>query len=568
MKKTILNFSKYESEIIDDPKTKNDYLRLNSYERKKYKKYLKILSKRLNNIHNENYEFIFWNKILFYFLLVHISQCYRIFRSIKKIQKYKTIECTKFRKYHIPETITDHRNLFHKSFVGQEILFSELIEPLKGYDKINKIYKNNLNFNKESHNSKKLNYDKKNQTNFLVIRLINFILKNVRKPTILASRCYWSERFKHLLKFKLHGQLSIDEFFIPKMQNTSKNLENRSIISKMNKDFDEFDNFFFRTLKFSIPKSFIETFKSRKKYTLNFLNQKKYLNLKYLLNENLDEDNLLLNALASQKKIKSIYIEHNFLHYPFIGSHLDLILDNFDKYITSGWGEGKSKKIIKGATLSGIFDFNNFKRSERPKSLIFVGSLPAFRYPFTSSMFGEEGLRNSKILLKNLDIFFNNLNDYNQKNLLFKRHPFTQKRTLSAYSEEDKFFFNRKNIKKNILSNDLEFEAYLPDAKLVIMQHYSTPFFSSILYNVPTVVCLHKNAYFLKDNYKKYFDDFYKVGIFQHNSKAASLFVNKISKNPNLWWNSKSVQNVRNKYLKENMNNNFKDFENFLIRLT
>ena len=122
MKKIILNFSKYESEIIDDPKTKTDYLRLNSYERKKYKKYLKILSKRLNNIHNENYEFIFLNKILFYFLLVHISQCSRIFRSIKKIQEYKTIECTKFRKYHIPEIITDHRNLFHKSYYYKNII--------------------------------------------------------------------------------------------------------------------------------------------------------------------------------------------------------------------------------------------------------------------------------------------------------------------------------------------------------------------------------------------------------------------------------------------------------------
>ena len=103
--------------------------------------------------------------------------------------------------------------------------------------------------------------------------------------------------------------------------------------------------------------SFIENFSFREKYTQVFLKRNRYKKLKFILNENLDEDNLLLNAVSSQKKIKNFYVEHNFLHHFFIGNYLDLILENFDKYITNGWGSKTNKKIIKGGTLSHVLTF-------------------------------------------------------------------------------------------------------------------------------------------------------------------------------------------------------------------
>ena len=57
--------------------------------------------------------------------------------------------------------------------------------------------------------------------------------------------------------------------------------------------------------------TFIENFSFREKYTQEFLKRNRYKKLKFILNENLDEDNLLLNAISSQKKIKNFYVEHN-----------------------------------------------------------------------------------------------------------------------------------------------------------------------------------------------------------------------------------------------------------------
>ena len=144
MNKTVLNFNEYEKNIITDPKDKKSYRKITKFERKKYYKYLKILSQRLNNIHKNNYQIKFWNKILFYFLLIHITQCDRIFRNKNKILRIKKVKYIKFKKFYIPNCQNDHRNLFHKSIVGQEKLFGTLIKSLKNKIKIPVLQKDNL----------------------------------------------------------------------------------------------------------------------------------------------------------------------------------------------------------------------------------------------------------------------------------------------------------------------------------------------------------------------------------------------------------------------------------------
>ena len=98
MKKFFFN---YEKKIINDPQTKKDFLKISNFEKKKYRKYSKILGLRLNLIHNEGYKVKFWQKMMFYFLLIHISQCYRIYKSSNQIKKIKNLKYAKFKKFYI-----------------------------------------------------------------------------------------------------------------------------------------------------------------------------------------------------------------------------------------------------------------------------------------------------------------------------------------------------------------------------------------------------------------------------------------------------------------------------------
>tara|TARA_Y100000389_G_scaffold204658_1_gene258665 strand:- start:2146 stop:3846 length:1701 start_codon:yes stop_codon:yes gene_type:complete len=552
MKKT-LNFREYEKKIIFDPVSKKNYLDINRFEKKKYKKFLKILSIRFNKIHNINFTQKNWNKILFYFLLIHITQCSRIFRSKSKITKFNNIKYIRFKKFYVPNTQNEHRNLFQKSFMGQEKLFEILLQSFKKHNLIPINVKNNLSHNNIS--VKQFNF-KKYLINLklLPIRSINFILKIFIKPYMIVSRCYWSEATKHKVKLKFLGKLITHDFSIPIIKNSSVYTYERDYMSSLNKNFDKFDKFFFTTLKFSIPKSLIENFNYRKKITKNFINQKKFSKIKYICNENLDEDNLLLNVISSFKEIKSVYIEHNFLHYPFIGSTFDLIQENFDKYITSGWDLNDNKKIINGGSLSHNFNLKKKYNPEIAKYIYFVCGIPTFRYPHTASYFGEKGDKNSKIYVKNLENFFNNLTDFNKKNIWIKKHPLAEKKIISDYNNYDVKFFKDKNINKQIVRTNEKLYSFLLNSKLIILSNYSTAFLQSILLNIPVIVFLNKNAYFLKKNYEKYFINFYKVGIFQKSAVDCSKFVNKISNNPFKWWYSKKVQNVRKKFLKENIN--------------
>ena len=552
MKKFFFN---YEKKIINDPQTKKDFLKISNFEKKKYRKYSKILGLRLNLIHNEGYKVKFWQKMMFYFLLIHISQCYRIYKSSNQIKKIKNLKYVKFKKFYIPDTQSEHREFFQRSYLGQEKIFSTLVEYLKIKYSVQKIYKNNI---LKKTKTTKVKY--KFKFNFVFLRIFNFFLKIIKKPSVLVSKCYWSEESRQRIKFDFLGKIKIHNFYLPTIKDTSISIESRRYLSETSKKFDNFDKFFFKTLSYSFPKSFLENFKLRKKYTLNFINQKKLEKIKYILNESLDEDNLLLNALSSEKNIKNIYTEHNFLHHPFVGSHLDLILENFDKYITSGWLIKNNKKIIKGGSHSHVFKFPSTKKNKK-QQILFVSGILECRAPFATSMYGEFGFKASKTTVENMNIFFSNLNNYNKNKIMIKQHPLSLDKNYSNYNFMDKKVFNNKNL----IKGKKKFIHFLQNTKLVILPYYSTPFLQSILFNVPTVVFLNQNSYFLKKEYNTYFDDFYKTGILQKNAVSASKFVNKISQDPYKWWYKHDVQKARNKFLKENINN--VDFEMTLSKL-
>ena len=147
-------------------------------------------------------------------------------------------------------------------------------------------------------------------------------------------------KFISQLKLRHKRNISLIKFYIPIFFNKDVFWFERNKISTL-KSRNNFDKFFLSTLKFSLPKSLLENFNYNYSYSKNFLDN--FKKLKFILNENMSEDNLFLIAYATIKKIKTIYVEHNWIQHQFIGNTIDYIKNKFDFFLTNGWKEKKKK---------------------------------------------------------------------------------------------------------------------------------------------------------------------------------------------------------------------------------
>ena len=97
-KNKIYNLNHFFNKDLNEPKNEKDYIKLSNFEKKKYNKLLAILTLKLNKIHKKNYNNNYWDKILGYFILFHISACNRFFNSditnSHCLELQKTFLCT------------------------------------------------------------------------------------------------------------------------------------------------------------------------------------------------------------------------------------------------------------------------------------------------------------------------------------------------------------------------------------------------------------------------------------------------------------------------------------------
>ena len=79
----------------------------------------------------------------------------------------------------------------------------------------------------------------------------------------------------------------------------------RDILSSLEDLDDNFDRFFFKSLKYSMPGTLIEDFKFRNQKAIKLLNDKK---VKHFFNESLSEDALLLLPMQQNNQLEHIIL--------------------------------------------------------------------------------------------------------------------------------------------------------------------------------------------------------------------------------------------------------------------
>lgn len=534
-----------------EPTSKKNYLKHINFERQKLKFYLNILSKELNLLNNKNYTKKFWSTILDFFLLYHISICRGYYFSISRLKKsvinyFKILDP---KCYYKPKDISDYRNFFQRTELGDEQFFSFFINFFFAKNKIKLFYQKKKN-QVTAHKIKKIKFD------FTIYKkFVSKILRYTTKPKAIITGCYWGGADKVNINLNSNGKILCTNFFIPQNEakynyTLRKKLLNNILINNRNQ-LSKFDKFFFYTLIFSMPISLLENSCSRINFTENFIINNK--NIKIIVNENLSEDNLLLIAVSRLRSIQTFYIEHNALQIQNIGNIINLIKDKFDKYFTLGWKHKNNSFIPAGSNF--VWSKNIFYKEYR-KSFLFISGMPELKPAYLRSTYSDSGVFNSNKWYFNNLTFFKCLSELAKKNIVFKKYPYAFSYLLHENYKKLINFISANKIKL-LKSEEIEITpGLISSAKLVIVNNLSTPSMQSLISNVPTIIFCNYEQNFLAKNYKNFYLDLLKANILHKNGHTAAKFINKLVNEDaiQIWWTSKKTQNARKSFLKTNLN--------------
>jgi|APSaa5957512535_1039671.scaffolds.fasta_scaffold07336_4 putative transferase (TIGR04331 family) len=529
------------------PQNYEEFKLLSELEQKKYLYYLPLLKDRLNRIHEIDETELFWERVFGFTLLIHIAQCLLVFNSIRKRNIYKEIDshCRKTKKYRIPWDEKNYRDIFVNKSLGQSVLVG--------------IYYKVFNENQCKQSVKKLDlelcehktfWDKILSSNLfeLLKEIVIQILHRIRSPKTILFEVYWSRSKQQNIQLASQGYIQFKKIDLDNSLNkVFINMKMRRIISDTSDIIDDFDKFFFRTLKYVIPTSLIERFSIRKNKAESMLSR--YPRLENIFNESISPDISLILALSARMKIKTYYIEHNYLQHQFLGNNLWYIKRKFDNFLSLGWKtEKKDTKHI--ASSSNYCWYKTPKKTKSIKILYISGVATKF-FPHFSSGYGESGEKNSKSYINMKSNFFRSLNDNIVNKIYYKDYPIKRRDALSEYKNNSKFINGIKSkvhiYDEGDLSDSVEL---ISKSSLCICDYLSTPYNQILLSNTPVIILFNKDTYFLDE--EDFYDELINVGIFHTNPIEAAIFLNENFKNITNWWNSKSVQNARKDYLRNN----------------
>jgi putative transferase (TIGR04331 family) len=550
-------------ELLPSPRsTKQELIDDHNFVDEKYKKYILILSERLNKVHKKNYTVFFWKKCISLSLLRNITFIYDMFQRCDSSFDPEIHFCKILseQSYYTPIDFNDHRIFFQSTAYGQEQMFSiymksfypnkyESISDNFVWPNIKKKERGNL-INSFFHRLLRIT------PSIFFIRFTKF-LNYFKSPSVVIIESFFNSKdlFEIIKKSKYKTQnLTIKKSF--KVQ-SNLNIEKRDVLSKLNSDFDKFDIYFFNSIKYCFPKIFVENFETI------YIHYNKYFNrfkkLEYVVNESWIGDNYASIAIAilQQKGVRHICNEHNYLSHQFLCNNCKYVIPLTDKYLTLGWFKEGYENLVKSGSL---FEWVHNREFKKEYDILYINGPPAVKIPEMNAAYGHFGGYNANLHYNFVHTFFSNLSSKNLYNSVFRGYPVDQYPV--SHIEPQMFMYDQKYLFNEYLKffkvvdySSTSAKIFIKKSRLIIIDYLSTSYLESILADIPTIFFWNENAYPLEMEYIGFYDKLISVGICQTDPIQAAAFVDKIIENPEDWWNSEVVQKARNEFISLNFGN-------------
>lgn len=538
--------------------SRDDLVQDSQYVDGKYKKYIEILAKRLNDIHGLKHSPRFWRQALSMAFIRHITIFYDLFDRCETFfdQTKHTCNILSEKSYYIPADFEDHRNFFQNTDYGQEQIFSIYMKTFYPgrFKEVDQIFEGE-DEDEQVLPRQSIALKKRLRSRLSVMRNAIRKQRSLTQETgnqdivvgIMGS--YFSKKNLTELIDRSKGKIFPLDWKIKLDHNTEDiSFEKRSHLARLDSDFDKFDKFFFSTILYCLPKVFVEHFKEVEDIYISRLET--YPSLKHIVSEGWISDTYMsiFLGLAEERDITHIHNEHNCFFHPYAGSYISHVFDMCDRFVSLGWGDKKTPKLVKGASL---FPFSiDGDRTEKYK-ILYISAPANVKMCHYSSAWGID----EENAIKHLEFvgrFFEALDKTTLKELTYRAYPKFPNIKLLSYDKEyilDLFLQSVSGFADISESS----KAQMLQSGLVVIDYISTSYIEALTMDIPIVFFWDMNAYYLNDEYLDFFKSLVDVGICQTDPIKAARFIEGIKDNPRAWWTRDDVRAARAEFFNQNL---------------
>jgi putative transferase (TIGR04331 family) len=515
---------------IDLFATKNDMNDASKYCQKYYYKVLPILAARLNEFHNVKLSNEFWEISFGIWLYRQISVAYGKYSVLTNMDIDSVdINLLDEECFYIPVDHLDYLSCFSTDF-GVQQLVSQYFYLYQNQQKsiIKYSFRGKINTTiaslKPFPPKKALNYFKG-----ILKKSIRTIIRGTKKkPIIVLLGVYYAKSILHTLFNKSNNRIS--QIHLPRISltNTIVDIEKRTNIFKVKQE-KSFDNYFFNTLNYCMPKLFIENFND---YYKPFVRDLKKRTFSFIVSENWISNipNAIYIGLAKENGKSFINNEHGASlavlanTYTFIGYKVgDINLTNHLTTKNNQFTIGYSCRDISRYTFNE--DYQKILFITRTK---FLYMTEIVQYNAVNSTFIKE--------LKQTNDFIYNLPIDIKKHLIFRPR---------AVAGLDFFWDVKKVLETEKHQVNIDKEDYVSSilcSKIVIIDHITTSIGELLHMDVPFIILYDIDFLPLSPEIKVIFDDLVKFGVVHTTADSAIKQVELIYNDVEKWWNSEPVK--------------------------
>jgi len=507
--------------------------------KKIYDEVIKDLSINLNKYHSKRFSVRQWEILLFFFLHQYILAVYDRWNLIKSIKRKYNLKPIQLISYKPGSFICEEsRNIVDLMLSDEwnDWIFSEIIKEQK------------LKYYNFKNIKKRIFKDKKEfkTKNFFGLTNNNFFFSKIELPKYQRIQL-------NILLNQLNFLYRDTNFSVPK----SKNFKKRDF--KENSSRNQFTRFIVKNLEKVLPKSYLENFDliENKVKKLNWPKNPKVIMTSY--SHYFDEIFKIYAALKIEKKTKLVFLQHGHQgHHQMCGSYFEKKI--CDNYIS--WGNKSNEK--KNIPLFITTNIGKTIKKKNPKGILFkITEFQLIPWKVTHAPRDIESVISYK---DNIKIFLKNLSKMNRKNTTIKSYDFAKLNFITKNIKND---FN--DIKINRISK-LVGRGYedAHNKELIIETYNSTGFIELLSMNSPVVLVTSPSLFYVKNEYKKYYDLLIKNQIIFFDAKKAAECINKNLSNISGWWQKKERQKSI-KFFCDNMckyeKNNIKNLSKVLKKI-
>jgi len=527
----------------------------------RHKRYVKILSERLNQIHNISNSDKYWKQTFYRGLKRYISLVYEFYNQVEERFDHDNHDFYLLDNsdFYTPMDLEDLRTYLSYSDIANEQLFAIYV---------NFYYPSSVDDKKKLIDLKKYRSSINEPHPSLVKQIIYYVYSkmSILKPNVIllgvgyASSRIHSLIFKSKFKIFLHNMQPLD------LINSNLATEKRQLLSSWQNDFDKFDKFFFKTTESFFPNIFIENYLQAATYYEK--QAKQYSSAKYVISELWISNNamsFLIAHLQKENNVKFINSEHRGMTHIFENSEFKETLDLCDEYLTIGWYDKQLDQNFK-LTPAGLLNdtTNNPKDLKEYKDKILYMTAPIYakrtNYFHDNFFMGED----SKYTFEFQKSFFSSLDKNIFSRMIYRMAPIMKVKDIATY--------NQKAILKpytDLMHDDTGVYSGLDamsSSKLVIIDYIGSGYLEALMNNIPTLVFLNQNAYFSKSG-AEFFSELIEANILHADPIKAALFLMEIEHDPLDWWMSENTQKARKSFINKAIGDKC-ILENIILKLT